>query len=238
MRRIKLDNGSEVALFPSEQQALDFAAKEWITVGKTSIEKKGAFTVALSGGRTPKALFERVFSTQGALEWPAVKFFWSDERSVPCDDPASNYRMAMDAGLSKLSVPHVYRMEGVGDLETNSLLYENLIKREVPGEKFDLIMLGVGNDGHTASLFPTTSALEAKRRLVVPNFVASMNTWRLTMTFECLQKASHVVIYALGKEKAPILERIFVKKENFPVTHLMNLRPVLFIVDAEAAPFL
>lgn len=184
----------------------------FIKTAEQAISERGVFHVALSGGSTPKAIFQSLAdeANRDQIDWSNIYLWWSDERSVDGEDENSNYRMAMDAGLSDLPIPedHIFRMKGEGDIEAHALEYEELIKKNVPDETFDLVMLGMGEDGHTASLFPETHALHSDGRLVVANFVEKLNTWRLTFTFKLINAARQTVVYVIGENKAKILKKI------------------------------
>ena len=129
--------------------------------------------------------------------------YMSDERAVPPDHPDSNYRMAMEAGFNQFNIPeeHIYRMKAETDIETNAVEYEKLIESLLSKGIFDLVMLGMGEDGHTASLFPKTHGLHTNGRLVIANYVPTLNTWRMTLTFNCINQATHIVVYVIGKNK-------------------------------------
>src|SRR5262249_37810698 len=156
-----------------------------------------------------KAIFERLtkppYSTR--IDWSKVHLFWSDERAVPPDHPDSNYRMAMEAGLSKMDIPasQIHRMHAETAIEDNARLYEKTIQHVLKLNSFDLVMLGVGEDGHTASLFPDTEALHApEERSVVANYLPDKKIWRMTFTFSCINRARHSVVYVLGASKKSI----------------------------------
>ena len=180
-----------------------------------AVRANGRFTVALSGGSTPKSLYSLLASKPG-IPWDKVFFFWGDERHVPPDDPESNYRMVNEALLLKIKVPseNIFRVHAEEkDASAAALQYEQTIKdffHLSPGQfpRFDLILLGTGPDGHTASLFPGTAALNETQRLVVANWVPKFNTDRLTFTYPVLNEAAYVTFLASGPDKAPILHEI------------------------------
>jgi 6-phosphogluconolactonase len=151
---------------------------------------------------------------RGRVRWTDIHFFWGDERHVSPDHADSNYRMAVEAMLSKVPVPpaNVHRIRGeLPDADRSAREYEDAIRSCVEGEpipRFDLIHLGVGTDGHTASLFPGTPALEEPQRLCVANWVPRLNTHRITLTLPVLNAARAVVFIATGLEKAPIVQRV------------------------------
>jgi len=218
-----------------------FCRQHWITLCKQAIQERGAFFVALSGGSTPKAIFEGITSPPNAadIDWSKVHLFWSDERAAPPDDPSSNYHMAMQAGFSRMPIPssQIHRMHAEENIEENALRYEQQIQGALQGRPFDLIMLGVGEDGHTASLFPGTPALDTQGRLVVANFAASQNSWRMTFTFLCINQAAHIALYVLGAGKKHILSQILQAKEDrFPACRVgTSQNHALWIADEAAA---
>src|SRR5579863_5278289 len=182
----------QVRVFASAEHLSRAAAERFCLVGQQAIRDRGRFTVALSGGSTPRGLHEelvRDFSSQ--LSWKDVFFFWSDERHVPPTDSDSNYRMANETLLSKLPIPadHIFRVSAeLPDAGEAAQAYEQAIYnffRTPAGvfPRFDLILLGMGPDGHTASLFPGTTALEEKQHSVVANWVEKFSTFRITFTY-------------------------------------------------------
>ncbi len=211
------------------QETLKYATEHFVQLANAAIEKHGAFHVALSGGSTPKAIFKMLSGPPYAkqVDWQKVWLYWSDERCVPHDDPESNYKMAMDAGLKSLPIPEnqIFRMEGELDPDEAATRYESILPK-----KFDLIMLGMGDDGHTASLFPDTEALNEKNRLVAPNFVPQKDSWRITFTFKCLAENDPVIFYVLGAGKAEIVKKVLTAKD-YPASHVQNAQ---WILDAEA----
>lgn len=234
----------DVLVYDDKNQALEFAANQWISIAKEAIQNHGSFSAALSGGSTPYGIYDLLSERKDDLDWNKVFLFFSDERAVPLDHPDSNYRMAMEAGLDKLPIPssHIFPMQGVGDLEANALAYEKQIRSYFKSHSrsgFDLMMLGMGDDGHTASLFPKTHALHAHGRLVVPNFIPEKNVWRLTVTFECINASEKTVVYVLGKNKASMIQKVFQGPQNIEELPIQGVgsdkNPALFILDKEAA---
>lgn len=228
-----------------EETAL-FCAKQFLQIGKEAIEKNGVFTVAFSGGHTPNAIFKEISKPQyaQALDWTKIVCFWSDERSVPPDDSESNYFNAMQAGLDNLPLrsENIFRMPAEANIEENALAYEHLIQQKVHSLQFDLIMLGMGEDGHTASLFPRTHALHTKDRLVVANYVPQKHTWRMTFTYECIQMAKHICIYVIGANKANTVAKVLLDAydpDNLPSQKVgTSTHKALWILDQAASQLL
>lgn len=228
-------------LVPGDYDAtLHFCVEHFINTCREAIHDHGQFFVALSGGSTPKALYELLCQPQYSeeLEWSKIHLFWSDERSVPPTSEGSNYRMAMKAGFEKMLLlpQHIHRMEAEDDIEKNALRYEKKILKILNGRSLDLVMLGMGEDGHTASLFPQTDALHASGRLIVANYVPQKETWRMTMTLDCINDAAHTVFYVLGKSKAEMAARVFTGKPALPCQQVGTPdNPALWILDEAAA---
>jgi 6-phosphogluconolactonase len=187
--------------------ALDFAAR-----AKSAIEERGRFAVALAGGSTPKATYEVLASDHAeSLHWGAVHAFFGDERAVPPDHEASNYRMTREALLDHVPIGSVHRMRGELPPEEAASSYEEELREffgpdEVP--RFDLILCGIGEDGHTLSLFPETAALDVTDRLVVANPVLKLETTRLTLTIPVANAARAVAFLVAGEGKAQALKEI------------------------------
>lgn len=202
--------------------------------------QRGRFVVALSGGSTPKAIYERLKAEK--IEWEKVWLFWSDERAGAVDSAESNYRMVMES-LGNVGVPvsQIFRMKTEKDIENNALDYEEKIHRHLDKHLFDLVMLGVGEDGHTASLFPGTAALREKNRLVVANHISEKKSWRMTFTFPCINNSLHAVIYALGASKHLIVPKVLdaAIDSEFPASKVGTPEhKALWILDDEAAKIL
>jgi 6-phosphogluconolactonase len=207
----------QVRVFDPPAELFRAAAEEFCRIGTDAIRQRGRFSVALSGGSTPKALHRELATTFASrLPWDKVFFFWGDERHVPPDFPESNFRMARETLLSQLPVPteNTFRMRGeLPDAEQAALIYEQALReffRLAGGEfpRFDFILLGVGPDGHTASLFPGTKALEETHRFVVGNWVEQHSTWRITFTYPVLNAAENVMFLMNGAGKAEVVGRV------------------------------
>lgn len=202
---INWDARRDLQILEDQDAAVAFAAEHWIHSAQRAIQQHGRFAVALSGGSTPKAIYKTLASKyQSAIDWSKVELYWSDERAVAPDHPHSNYKMAMDNGFRQLPVSKIFPMKGTGDLIKNALEYEQLIQERLGSSLFDLVMLGVGEDGHTASLFPHTEGPKETKKLVMANYVPSHESWRLTFTLPCINQSQKAVIYALGPTKQSI----------------------------------
>jgi len=239
----KWDERRNIAVPGNEKETLTFCVKHILSSYKTAVEQKGSFKVALSGGSTPKAIFALLTSPPYVSEMDPHKIhlFWSDERSVPPDHPESNYKMAMDAGFARLGIPapQIHRMVAEKNIEEEAKAYDKLLASEVK-DGFDYLMLGMGEDGHTASLFPGTKALCIKNVSVVANEVPEKNTVRMTLTFPCINASKNIVIYVLGDKKKKLLHEIFLnKKPSYPIEEVGTQKhAALWIADKEAAELL
>ncbi len=212
-----MSSAREIRIFATPQDLFEAAADQFAGLATEAVREHGRFTVALSGGSTPRSLFSLLAARyQSEVPWKKTFFFWGDERHVPPDDPESNYRMARETLLSKIPAPpeNVFRMHAEeADAARAAEQYEQDLRRFFalkPGEfpRFDLIHLGMGPDGHTTSLFPGTAALNEKARLVVANWVPKFNTYRLTMTLPVLNNAANVTFLAAGADKAEVLYEV------------------------------
>jgi 6-phosphogluconolactonase len=199
-------------------------------------------TVALSGGSTPKRMFEMLVGQ--SVPWDGIQFFWSDERHVPPDDPESNYRMANEALLSRVPVlaENVHRIHGENpDAAQAAADYENTIiavtKQLLP--RLDLIFLGLGTDGHTASIFPGSEVLQETKRLVAAPYVEKFASHRITMTLPLLNNAASVVFLVSGAEKAQIVKEVLEGENNYPAQAVKPTHgELIWMLDKDAAAYL
>lgn len=237
------DKRRDIIIPGNSEETVTFCAQQFLQIGREAIEKNGCFAAALSGGSTPNAIFKKISQPDYAqtLDWSKVLLFWSDERSVPPDHPDSNYLHAMQAGISLLPLlpENIFRMPAEKDIEENALVYEQLIREKVPSLKFDLIMLGMGEDGHTASLFPRTHGLQVKDRLIISNYVPQKHTWRMSMTYECIHMAKTICIYVIGASKAGTVEKVLLGSydpDNLPIQKIGTpSHKALWILDTAAS---
>jgi 6-phosphogluconolactonase len=229
------------------------AAAEFLLAAQEAVREKGVFTVALAGGSTPKTLYGLLASNpllQAKVAWSKIQFFFGDERHVPPDNAESNFRMANEAMLSKAPIDpkQLHRIKGEkrnaaeaaaeyeGDLRASFKLAADQLPR------FDLVLLGMGPEGHTASLFPGTKALKEERRLVVSNWVGKLYTDRITLTPPILNNAARVIFMVHGGEKAPALKAVLEGPYEPDQLPAQIIRPkqgkVLWLVDPSAAGML
>jgi 6-phosphogluconolactonase len=206
-----------MTVFATPAELFQAAAEQFANRAMKAIRERGRFCVALSGGSTPKAMFSLLASSKfSALPWDKIFLFWGDERYVPADDPQSNYRMTREALLSRVAIP----AENVFPVPTGKTPasaaaddYEQTLKRffklgagEFP--RFDLTLNGVGTEGHTASLFPDSPALEENTKLVFAAWIEKYQMYRITLTLPVFKRAACVLFLAVGKDKAEILRTI------------------------------
>jgi len=240
------DDRRDIVVPGSYEKTVAWSVEHLLTYAMKAIAEKDAFSLALSGGNTPKAIYQRIPDHPLAKEvdWKKVFLFWSDERVVPSDDPESNYRMAMESGFNRLGIPgdHIFRMKTEGDIQWNAQEYEELIRTQLAGCVLDFVMLGMGNDGHTASLFPETHGLNADERFAVANFVPQLKTWRLTLTFPCINTARATALYVLGSDKAKTVAQVLTsayEPVRFPVQRVGTpTHKALWVLDTDAASLL
>ncbi len=238
------DDRRDLIVPGNAEETLIFCAEQFLYIGNSAIKENGAFYVALSGGSTPKALFQLLASPayRSKIDWSNTVLFWSDERNVLPEDSQSNYKMAMDSGLATLQIPekNIHRMPAEGiEIEEAAKAYEMLIQKVVPNGAFDLVMLGMGEDGHTASLFPKTHGLHTENRLAISNFVPQLNTWRMSLTYECINAAHNISIYIIGKSKALMLKHVLCSPADFDELPIQKIgtrqHKALWIADSDAA---
>jgi len=227
------------------------AADEFLLRGERDIAARGRFTVALSGGSTPRELFRAlVREAPREFPWAAVHVFWGDERTVPPNHADSNYKTAREELLEHVALPpdNIHRMRGEEASPGHAAaVYEEELRRffDLPGDalpRFDLVYLGLGSDGHTASLFPGTRALGETERLVVANPVDKLDTTRLTLTLPVLNNAACVAFLVSGERKAAVLQRVLEGPASPASLPAQAVRPshgeLLWLVDRAAAQLL
>ncbi len=239
---------ADIRVLPNEDALFCAAAEEFALIGAEASRAHGAFSVALSGGSTPKGLYRLLASDprlKAAVPWEKTHVFWGDERHVPPDHSDSNYRTANETLLSKVPIPskNVHRIAGEQpDAARAAAAYEEEIRRHfrlAPGElpRFDLVLLGLGTEAHTASLFPGTAALEETRRLAVSNWIDKLSTDRITLTAPVFNAAANVAFLVAGQDKAEPLKAILEGPYEPRQLPAQLVRPASgrFLVFADAA---
>ena len=205
-----MDPEIKVLLDPAE--IAHEAAQRIVAAANRVADEGGNFSIALAGGSTPKTLYELLASPafKSRIDWPRVEVFFGDERTVPPDNKDSNYRMAYEALLSKVPIPgdNVYRMAGEVDPNEAAKEYGQVLKEKFGEGGIDMVLLGMGDDGHTASLFPDTEALNETKHRAVANFVPKLSTWRLTLTVPFINRSKDVMLLVAGASKAARLQEV------------------------------
>ena len=227
------------------------AAALFTRLSREATAARGRFTVALSGGSTPKGVYTLLSKAEISqqIPWSRVYLFWGDERCVPPTHPESNYRMAAETLLSHVPIPprNIYRIPTERDPLPAASAYEAMLREafalaDNAWPRFDLILLGIGTDGHTASLFPATAGLHENTRLVIAHYVDKLQAWRVTLTPPVLNNAAHVVFLVCGADKAAPLREILqgpLQSERLPAQLVRPAKgTLLWLVDEAAASLL
>ena len=199
----------ELEVFEDPSAVARAGAERFAAAAERAIAASGRFAVALAGGSTPRATYQILAQAfRDLIAWEKVEIFFGDERCVPPEHPDSNYRMAREALLDRvpLAADHVHRIPGELPPEEAARDYQATLERVLgPAPRFDLVLLGMGKDGHTASLFPGTTALAEREKKVAAVHVTQLDTWRVTLTAPVLCAAAEVVVMTVGDEKADAL---------------------------------
>jgi 6-phosphogluconolactonase len=239
----------EIQIFAKPEALTQAAAAEFVEQANQAIQARGRFTIALSGGSTPKSLYA-LLATQPWREqipWKQVHLFWGDERHVPPTDPSSNFRMTQERLLSQVPIPqeNVHRIKAENpDAQAVAAQYEQDLKQffqlgnhQFP--RFDLVLLGMGANGHTASLFPGTDAVHEPSRLVLAPWVEELKTHRITLTPPVINNANTIIFFVTGVEKAATLKAVLegaYQPDRLPAQIIRPTRgKVMWMVDQAAA---
>lgn len=225
------------------------AAQEFSNCAAEAVKMRGRFSVALSGGNTPRGVYSLLAAEhKNTLPWDKICVFFSDERHVPPDDPQSNYKMANETLLSKVPIPqrNIFRVPAELPADEAADSYDRRL-RDFFGlatnawPHFDLILLGLGDDGHTASLFPGSAALKEASRLVVANWVEKFKSYRITFTYPLINHAVEVAFLVSGKNKAQVVKEILTPApgQAYPAQQVQpQTGRLLWILDRDAAQLL
>jgi 6-phosphogluconolactonase len=226
------EQSPKVVILEDAEAVARAAAARFVELAEKAIAARGRFSVALAGGSTPKRMYQLLARDEfkESIDWAAVHVFFGDERAVPPTDADSNYRMADEALLSRVAIParNVHRIMGEGDAIANARLYEDELQTYFAGQRlprFDLVLLGMGDDGHTASLFPDTAALSEQRAWVVGNWVEKLKAYRITLTAAAINHAAHVLFMVTGAGKAERVAEVIQRKEDTPRLPSQLIRP-------------
>jgi 6-phosphogluconolactonase len=242
---VRTDSQARYETLPDASAVAVAAADRFVALARQSIDERGSFRVALSGGSTPKGIYPLLVAEPrvGTVDWSRVEFFWGDERAVPPDHPESNFGVAYQmllAALPNVRPGAIHRMPAEApDLDAAALAYEAELRlafgaRGDEPPVFDLIWLGMGPDGHTASLFPESAALDVTDRWVVANWAPGPQAWRMTLTFPVLDAARELLFVVTGSDKADALARVRAGDRELPAARV-RAQHVEWLIDAAAA---
>lgn len=238
MTRVVTKDSREICIFADQSALIDFAVEKWREIADIAVKEKGVFTVAVSGGKTPIELFKRL-AQQADLPWSQTHIFLVDERMVPFDHKDSNYRFLKELLVDplKLDTDNVHCIDVTTEtIEKAAQRYEielkmffNLNPHQLP--QFDLMTLGIGEDGHTASLFPDDPKTLGHKWLVISTQHENQHD-RVSLTLPVINNSNHVMFLAMGENKADVIHKIVNKDEHLPAAQVELLqKPVLFLLD-------
>lgn len=211
---------------------LDKAVALFVQSAAANIENHGSFSVSLAGGSTPAPLYAALAKPEirEEIAWDKVHLFWGDERHVQPDDAQSNFRMVKEKLLDKISIPeeNVHRVQAETDVRLAAFTYEESLRQFFPGDwpRFDLVLLGMGEDGHTASLFPRSAALNQESRWFVANYAPDKKAWRLTLTANAINTAGMILVLVRGKTKATRLKDVLLGIEDPWTMPIQAIQPM------------
>jgi 6-phosphogluconolactonase len=236
-------------VFDTAGEVADAAARQFVELATHAATNRGRFDVALAGGTTPRRMYELLASDQfrNRVDWSGVHLFFGDERCVPRDHQDSNYRMAYEALISCVDIPasNVHPINGEGEPAANATLYETELREifpDVSTPAFDLVLLGLGEDGHTASLFPHTEGLAVRDKWVVANWVEKLASHRITLTPAAINGARQVTFLVAGTNKATAVKKVLggpLQPEKMPAQLIKPEAGVLtWFLDSQAASML
>ncbi len=234
---------TEIKVVPDAKALTEEAARRIVAAAEEKLaDNNHFFSLVLSGGSTPKTLYELLASEpyRSQLNWSKIEIYFGDERCVAPDHKDSNYLMAYNAMLSKLPLPepNIHRMRGEIPPEQAAIEYGQLLKDKFQDGGPDMVLLGMGDDGHTASLFPGTAALDETHHRCVANYVEKLKTWRVTMTYPFLNKAATVMMLISGVGKAQRLEEVLEgprDPKRLPIQGIQPAGKLVWLLDAPAA---
>jgi 6-phosphogluconolactonase len=240
---------SKVLVFDSPENVALAAAEKFVAYAQEAINSRGVFSVALAGGNTPRRVYELLATAplKQLIEWSRTHLFFGDERCVPPDHPESNYGMVYAALISKVEIPseNVHRIAGEGNPEQNAERYEKELRTffgELRWPRFSLVLLGMGEDGHTASLFPGSDELKEESKWVVATRTEQLKQDRITLTAQVFNHAAHVVFLVTGQAKAKRLSQVLrfpPGADRYPVQLIQPVDGTLeWLVDRAAASLL
>jgi 6-phosphogluconolactonase len=234
----------DIKIFQDSQALIDTAVDFFLALAEESIAARGLFTVVLSGGSTPKPVY-RALGTDAnhkRVAWDKIYLFWGDERHVPPDHPDSNYRMVKEQLLQEVAIPaeNIHRVPAEMDIRLAACSYEESLREFFAGEwpRFDLVMLGMGEDGHTASLFPHSAGLNEQHRWFIANHAPQQEVWRLTLSKKAINSARNILVLVRGASKARMLKDVLTGPHDPDDKPIQLISPregrMLWLVDNQA----
>lgn len=237
-----------IKVFPDVESQTQAAIDLFCRFAMEAIADNGRFSAALSGGSTPKRLYGGLSQAewQHRLDWDRIHLFFGDERHVRADHPESNFKMVNDVLFSQVSIPatNVFRVKTEFDPRLSAFNYEDELRAffDEAWPRFDLVLLGMGEDGHTASLFPGTAALNEAQRWFVANYVPQLEAWRLTLSINALNAAKNIVVLVSGQSKAEMIREVLGQSGSKNQKPIEMITPVYgemtWLLDHEAASLL
>jgi 6-phosphogluconolactonase len=225
-------------IFKNEKLLFSFFLKILKKLSKEAIEKKGFFTLALSGGKTPIKLFKELALHKEDISFEKFYIFFVDERCVPFKDERNNGKMIQKHLIKPLNIKNVFYVNTEKDPKVSALEYENFLKKFFSNKKpsFDLVMLGIGEDGHIASLFPNSPSLKEKKKLVIDTEKKGEDFKRISFTFPLINNSKNVIFLATGARKAEILKKLLKdKNKNLPASFIEAKKNVYVLMDRKSA---
>ena len=236
----------QIRQFPDPEKLAMTTAEFICNLAKDCIADSGGFSLVLAGGSTPANTYRQLVNTSQQLEldWSSVQVYWGDERCVPPDHDQSNFRMAQRALLDQVDIPeeNLQRMACEVDPDQGAESYEQILRDRFMDQAFpcfDLILLGLGEDGHTASLFPGADILEERQRWVAPVFVPHLESWRISLTLPAINAARHVAFLVSGEAKAATLSKILeTPTSNYPANRVAPQGELTWFIDRAAGQLL
>lgn len=232
---------AEQKIMPDSTSLIEAATAHFVSVARAAITKRGVFHVALAGGSTPKGLYQKLATSPylEQIDWSRTHLFFGDERCVLPSHDDSNFKMVRQAMIDHLPITqqNVHRMPTeLGDAADVAICYAETMATILQGESLDLVLLGLGPDGHIASLFPDTAALDITDTLTTSLYVKKFDSWRVTMTYPTINAAKQVIVFISGKTKAPIVSDITTDAvAGLPVQRLAPQGEYYWFMDKAAA---
>lgn len=234
----------QLEIVPKKEDLINQAVELFIEAAHKQIQSKGVFTVALSGGGTPKPVYAALAAPENRerVDWGKVHLFWGDERHVSPEDPQSNYRMVREVLLDQIDIPpgNVHRVPAEMEVRMAAFQYEETLRQFFDGDwpVFDFVFLGMGQDGHTASLFPESAGLNEDFRWFIANYAPRMETWRLTLSAPAINAARFILVLVEGEAKAARLKAVFSDSSDPYEMPILMIDPVqgemIWLVDQAA----